>query len=299
MKQYKTLSLFDGISCGRLALAKAGIVTSAYDAYEIDDIAIQISKNNCIDVNHFGSVVGADFRKHAPDLILAGFPCQDLSISKANRAGLKGARSGLFWELVRAIEETAPEYFLIENNWKMPKEDEETISETLGVTPLLINSSCFSAQSRNRLYWTNIPVDMSLLPADSGLCVENILFTGKHTEKNLFKEVKFNGKEDEVFYHDKTCRIGTIGKGGQGERVYSIYGKSCTLTANGGGRGAKTGLYLTDDMEVRKLLPIEAERLQCLPDNYTQGFTDNQRLKAINNGWTVDVISFILGFLPR
>ena len=110
-------------------------------------------------------------------------------------------------------------------------------------------------------------------------------------EKNLIDITKFNKKTEE--YSDKLLRIGTIGKGGQGERVYSIKGKSANLTANGGGRGAKTGLYRIGEI-VRKLTPLEAERLQTLPDNYTKGITDTQRYKCIGNGWTVDVIAHIL-----
>lgn len=98
-------------------------------------------------------------------------------------------------------------------------------------------------------------------------------------------------------------RIGQIGKGGQGQRIYSVYGKSVTLSANGGGQGAKTGLYKIDlpdgDYIIRKLTPIEAERLQTLPDNYTKGLSDTQRYKCIGNGWTVDVIAHILGFIPK
>lgn len=98
-------------------------------------------------------------------------------------------------------------------------------------------------------------------------------------------------------------RIGHIGNGGQGQRIYSVYGKSVTLSANGGGQGAKTGLYKIDlpdgDYIIRKLYPIEAERLQTLPDNYTEGISNTQRYKCIGNGWTVDVIAHILGFIPH
>ena len=113
----------------------------------------------------------------------------------------------------------------------------------------------------------------------------------------MISEVVFNGKETITTKTTKTLRIGSIGKGGQGERVYSIYGKTTTLTANGGGRGAKTGLYLING-QVRKLTPIEAERAQNLPDDYTAGVSNTARLKAIGNGWTVDVIAHMLSSLP-
>ena len=98
-------------------------------------------------------------------------------------------------------------------------------------------------------------------------------------------------------------RIGQIGKGGQGQRIYSVRGKSVTMTANGGGMGAKTGLYKIDlpdgDYVIRKLTPVEAERLQTLPDNYTAGISNTQRYKCIGNGWTVDVVAHILGGLKN
>lgn len=289
----KVLSLFDGISCGMVALERAGIPVERYVAYEIDETAISISKKNYPNIEHCGDVTTADFSQYAGfDLILGGFPCQDLSINKANRQGLKGSRSSLFWVLARAIATVKPRYFLVENNYGMPDEDMETITETLGVQPILINSALLSPQRRMRLYWTNIPGISQ--PADRHLNVIDII--EKADRENLIDVTKFNGKQEITERQDKPLRIGTIGKGGQGERVYSIYGKTVNLTANGGGRGAKTGLYLIDGA-VRKLTPTEAERSQTLPDGYTAGHADSARLKAIGNGWTVDVIAFILSFM--
>ena len=283
------LSLFDGISCGMVALEKAGIKVDKYVAYEIDENAITISKNNYPAIEHKGNVVNADFTEYKGyDLILAGFPCQDLSINTKDRKGLRGERSGLFWELVRAIEEAKPRYFLVENNYKMPKEDEAIITETLGVAPIMINSALVSWQTRKRLYWTNIATNQ---PRDKKIIVNDIITHEKR--EDLFNLTNFNHNLNNQQYIAAPRRIGTIGKGGQGERVYSLYGKSVTLKANGGGRGAKTGLYLIDG-RVRKLIPLEGERLQTLPDNYTAGLSDTARIKAIGNGWTVDVIAHIL-----
>lgn len=279
----EVLSLFDGISCGMVALERASIPVERYCAYEIEPNAIKISKKNYPNIIQYGNVKAADFSTHAgSDLIMAGFPCQDLSINKADRKGLKGARSGLFWELVRAIEEVKPKYFLVENNYKMPKEDEETISETLGVKPLLINSSNVSAQQRQRLYWTNIPGVTQ--PEEKEIVVKDIIDQEYYGKENLINEVHFNGKETRRELQNKPLRIGTIGNGGQGERVYSVYGKTVTLKANGGGRGAKTGLYLINNT-VRKLTPKEAERAQTLPDNYTyiDGISDTARIQTIEN----------------
>ena len=287
------LSLFDGISCGMVALERAGIPVERYVAYEIDENAIKVSKHNYPQIEHCGDVTKADFTQYAgAELLMGGFPCQDLSIGNANRRGLNGNRSGLFWELVRAIEEVNPRYFLVENNYRMPTDDMETITKTLGVEPILIDSALLSPQSRKRLYWTNITGVSQ--PTDKGLNVIDIIEKADH--ENLIDVTQFNGKQGITDRQNKPLRIGTIGKGRQGERVYSVYGKTVNLTASGGGLGAKTGLYLIDGA-VRKLTPTEAERTQTLPDGYTAGHTDSARLRAIGNAWTVDVIAHILSFL--
>ena len=291
----RVLSLFDGIACGRLALERAGIPVERYVAYEIEPNAIKVSKANWNDVEHCGDVTVADFSQYKGfDVIIGGFPCQDLSINKRNRKGLEGNRSGLFWHLVRAIEEVNPKYFLVENNYKMPQKDQDIITKTLGVEPILIYSGKVSAQSRYRLYWTNIPNVQQ--PEDLHIYLKDIVEHGETKEKDLTNFTKFNNKT--YTNYDRPARIGTIGKGGQGERVYSIEGKSVTLTANGGGRGAKGGLYLINGT-VRKPTPIECERLQTLPDNYTACLSDNERRKVIGNGWTVDVIAHILRNIPE
>lgn len=290
----KVLSLFDGISCGRLALERSGITVDRYVAYEIEPNAIKVSKANWDDIEHYGDVTVADFSQYKGfDVIIGGFPCQDLSINKKDREGLEGKRSGLFWHLVRAIKEVNPKYFLVENNYKMPKKDQDIITKTLGVEPILIYSGKVSAQSRYRLYWTNIPNVQQ--PEDLHIYLKDIVEHSATKEKDLVDITKFN---DKIYNNcDRPARIGTIGKGGQGERVYSIKGKSVTLKANGGGRGAKSGLYLIDG-KVRKPTPIECERLQTLPDNYTACLSDNERRKVIGNGWTVDVIAHIFSYFP-
>ncbi len=288
----KILSLFDGISCGRIALERAGIPVDRYIAYEIDEYAIKVSSKNYPDIEHKGTVENADFSQFLGfDIVMGGFPCQDLSINKANRQGLNGKRSGLFWELVRALKEVQPKYFLVENNYKMPVNALDVITQTLGVEPILIDSKLLSAQKRQRLYWTNIPHVKQ--PKNKNIVVADIL-EDVTNETNLFDLTKFNGRETLKECQQELLRVGSIGRGGQGERVYSIYGKSTNLTANGGGRGAKTGLYLTNSTMVRKLTPLEAERLQTLPDNYTFGISNAQRYKTIGNGWTVDIIAHIL-----
>lgn len=200
----------------------------------------------------------------------------------------------MFWHLVRAIEEVKPKYFLVENNYKMPQKDQDIITKTLGVEPILIYSGKVSAQSRYRFYWTNIPNVQQ--PEDLYIYLKDIVEYGETKEKDLSSLTRFNNKT--YANYDRPARIGTIGKGGQGERVYGIEGKSVTLKANGGGRGAKGGLYLINGT-VRKPTPIECERLQTLPDNYTACLSDNERRKVIGNGWTVDVIAHILKSIPE
>lgn len=402
----KIVSLFDGISCGRVALERVGIKVDRYASYEIDKYATAVSRFNHPDIEHCGDVVDADFTKYRDfDIVMGGFPCTDLSVAKNNRQGLKGAHSSLFWHLVRAIREVKPKYFLVENNYGMPPEDYRIICEELGCEPIMINSALVSAQTRKRYYWTNIgEVSVGLFgdkkcgikqPEDRGILLRDGLESGmaintignkcrtikaqyaKNNANNGFRTSTFGatmisqpvfnvnpsrrGMNGQVYsteakspcvtvnkgegikiiepviyqrgrgfnnggiHTDKSptltscswqdnnkiiepARLGHFGKGGQGERIYSVRGKSIALSANGGGGGGKTGLYKIDlpdgDYTIRKLTPIECERLQTLPDNYTaKGIDDkgneikisnNQRYKQIGNGWTVDVIAHIL-----
>lgn len=230
-------------------------------------------------------------------LLIGGSPCTFWSISQSPDKR-EITNEGMGWELFRnyviAKEKFKPDFFLYENNESISKLIQSEIEKSLGVNLLHINSATLSAQTRHRIYGTNIQVDSDL--EDRNIKVKDILDYGFHKE-NLILEVKFNDRDD-TKDNNKLVRIGTIGKGGQGERVYSINGKSCTLSANGGGRGAKTGLYLIDN-EVRKLNPLEAERLQTMPDNYTlcDGVPETQRYKCIGNGWTAEIIIWILSHI--
>lgn len=208
----KILSLFDGISCGRIALERAGIPVDRYIAYEIDEYAIKVSSKNYPDIEHKGTVENADFSQFLGfDIVMGGFPCQDLSINKANRQGLNGKRSGLFWELVRALKEVQPKYFLVENNYKMPVNALDVITQTLGVEPILIDSKLLSAQKRQRLYWTNIPHVKQ--PKNKNIVVADIL-EDVTNETNLFDLTKFNGRETLKECQQELLRVGSIGRGG-------------------------------------------------------------------------------------
>lgn len=151
----RVLSLFDGISCGRVALERAGIPVEYYYASEIDKYAIKVALKNYPDTIELGDINAIDFKSLAGkiDLIIGGSPCQDLSVAKKNREGLSGKRSGLFWKFVEAVETIQPRFFLLENVASMSKENKDTITKALGVEPILINSSLVSAQQRKRLYW--------------------------------------------------------------------------------------------------------------------------------------------------
>lgn len=305
MININVVSLFDGISCGMLALIKSGIKVENYIAYEIDKYAIQISKKNFPTIIHNGNVVNADFYKYAGfDLLIGGSPCQDLSIAKTNRQGLLGSRSSLFFEYVKALNIIKPKYFLFENVASMSKENKDIISKCLGVEPIMINSALVSAQQRKRLYWTNIPNITQ--PIDKHIYLKDVLENGiAFTDKSYCLTARYQGAqfENTVIKRQRSMvaqpiRIGQLNKGGQGQKIYSVKGKSVSLTSNGGGQGAKTGLYKIDlpdgDYIVRKLTPLECERLQTLPDKYTECVSNTQRYKCIGNAWTVDVIAHIL-----
>lgn len=289
----RVLSLFDGMSCGQIALKKAGINISEYNAAEIDKYAIGITKKNFPKTNHIGDVFSAEFKP--ADLLIGGSPCTFWSISKRNRETTScGLGFDLFSQYVRALDDAKPKYFLYENNFGIHQDIQDEITKALGVKPIMIDSALVSAQKRKRLYWTNIPYKPL---EDKKIYAKDIL---ENTEiGRVFGEFTFNGKEEIITPHNGLLRIGSIGKGGQGQRIYSIHGKTVNFTANGGGQGAKTGLYLTDynDIKiVRKLIPLEAERGQTIPEGYTEGVSDTQRYKLIGNGWTCDVISnFLLG----
>lgn len=325
MKKINILSLFDGIACGYEALNKAGIWVNTYYASEIDKYAISIALKNHPDIVQLGDVNNIDLTQFIGkiDLIMGGSPCQDLSISKHDRKGLQGQRSGLFYRYLEAIKTIKPKYFLLENVASMKKEDKDKITELLGVEPILINSALVSAQQRKRLYWTNIP--NIIQPKDKGIVLKDILLSGLGVgvENKGYKLCSPQDKSCCLMARDykgfgnqqmtgvlEPIRLGELANltKGQANRIYSIEGKSVCLNANGGGGGAKTGLYKIDlpdgNYIVRKLEPIECERLQTLPDNYTAygidaKISNTQRYKCVGNGWTVDVIAHIFSFLKQ
>lgn len=279
----KVLSLFDGISCGMVALERANIPVERYVAYEIDKYAIQISKKNYPQIEHCGDVTTADFTQYKGfDLLIGGSPCQDLC-SMGSHKGLAGEKSGLFFEFERALKESNPKYFLLENNASMTKENEEIITKIMGVEPIMINSVDFTAQNRKRLYWTNIPIEeweiQNVLLLDIAQNIEEkqeFLITEK-VNKYLSEEYKGRKIQKTVL-----------------ASIRQLSEKSRCLSTRSGDVGSNSGLCLLQNGEYYVATPIECERLQTLPDNYTSGISNPQRYKCIGNGWTVDVIAHIL-----
>lgn len=174
----KVLSLFDGISCGRLALERAGIPVEIYDAFEIDKYAVKVSEKNYPDIVQHGNVFDGDFtRFKGYDLLLGGSPCTYWSVAKKNREiTLDGIGGQLFMQYVRALKESECRYFLYENNYSIHRDIKSEITKRLGVEPIMINSALVSAQQRKRCYWTNIP--NVIQPEDKGILLKDIIVSG-------------------------------------------------------------------------------------------------------------------------
>lgn len=296
------LSLFDGMSCGQIALEKAGIEVGKYYAAEIDKYAIKVAKANYPDMIHLGDVreVKADSLPKI-DLLIGGSPCQGFSFA-GKQLNFDDPRSKLFWEYVRLLRDLKPKYFLLENV-KMKKESMDVITEALGVEPIFINSNLVSAQNRQRYYWTNIPMDK--LPDDKGVVLADILEDG-HVDRdkshcidaNYFKGGNLKSyfekhRRQLVFSDDGMCHVGDADLKGHdyNRRVYHPDGKGPSLCASSGGN-LEPKTYIKPN-SWRKLTPLECERLQTVPEGYTDHVSNTQRYKMLGNGWTVDVIKHI------
>lgn len=369
------LSLFDGMSCGRIALERCGFTVKNYWASEIDKYAMTVAKANWPDMVHIGdvrNVIWPEMFDGEPiDLLIGGSPCQGFSWA-GKRLNFDDPRSKLFFEFVRVLREAKPKWFLLENV-NMKQEFQDIISEQLGVKPIRINSNIVSAQNRDRLYWTNIP--MSSMPENKRIVLKDILEDG-YTDRdkshcldaNYFKggnlKSYFEKRRRQLVFDldENQNKSGMILAGeadlkghGYNRRVYSTDGKSPTLAAASGGNLEPKVLYpasivgrrlnedgvrkdndkdvpITQCLEVhendksrclstvekdvllsplpkgrypdayneemrlmwRKLTPIECERLQTVPDNYTAHVSNTQRYRMLGNGWTVDVICHLL-----
>ena len=253
------LSLFDGMSCGQLALDRLGIKVDVYLAAEIDKYAMSIAKKNYPNTIHLGDVTtlrGMDLPKI--DLLMGGSPCQGFSFA-GKQLNFEDEKSKLFFEYVRLLKECNPKYFLLENN-KMKKEYQDVISEFLGVEPVEINSSLLTAQNRKRLYWTNISI---VIPQDKKIHLSSIV-----------------GEYEGIWVYPRGYN-----KGG----VQGYKGKSPTVTIS----SWQHNFFVFQNGKKRKFTVNEVQQLQGVPSNYTDGVTDNQQYKMLGNGWTVDVIKHI------
>lgn len=311
------LSLFDGLSGGSLALQKANIKVNTYIASEIDKYAIQVANHNFPNILHVGDITKLSYsngKLYADgnvvftgtiDLIIGGSPCQGFSFAGGQLA-FDDPRSKLFFEYTRLLKETNAKYFLLENV-KMRKESEDVITKCLGVTPIVINSSLVSAQNRVRLYWTNIPNVTQ--PKDLNIMLADIIEGGYADRDKSYcksrRQLVFDRpcttkdfKNTSLCHH--VANATDINGNESIKRVYATSGKAPTLTTMQGGHREPKVSY--DGVKYRKLTPLECERLQTIPDNYTlvvdangkQLVSNSQRYKMIGNGWTIDVISHIL-----
>lgn len=281
------LSLFDGMSCGQIALERAGIEVDNYFASEIDKSAIQVTQENYPNTKQVGNITELN-ASNLPkiDLLIGGSPCQGFSRS-GKALNFEDPRSKLFFEYIRLLKDTKPKYFFLENV-VMKKEWIDIISKELNVNPLLIDSHLVSGQKRQRLYWTNIP--KVELPLDLNIKLSEIINPdgdwfesdliwfedGEYRAKNATKKgylVIENGDSINLDFPNSKTRRGRVAKN-----------KSNTLNT-----GCNQAYFLNG--KVKRFTPIECERLQTVSDNYTSCVSDHQRYKMLGNGWTVDVIA--------
>lgn len=279
----KVLSLFDGISCGMIALERAGIPVERYVAYEIDKYAIQISKKNYPQIEHCGDAMTADFTQYKGfDLLIGGSPCTYWSIAKNGRETTPNGIGGqLFMQYVKALKEIECKYFLYENNYSIHKTIKAFISEKLGVEPIMINSALVSGQQRKRLYWTNIPNIMQ--PTDKGILMQDVVNFDNHEFRPIGKWT-----QSLSFGKPKIDMLKTV----KSE-------KSHTLTTS---KTHNMGYYLSDDKKTYCNLTVsDYEVLQTLPIGYVDlvKIKETAKYKAIGNGWTVDVIAHIFKNIVR
>jgi len=291
----KVLSLFDGMSCLQLAFKGSGIKVDEYFASEIDVNSIKVTQKNFPETKQLGDITklsNEDLKLlQGIDFLGGGSPCQNLSISVINNTehnqGLKGDKSKLFFEYLRVLREVKPKYFLYENVASMKKKDKDVITELLGVEPLMIDSNLLTAQDRKRYYWTNIP--RITQPEDKNLVINDIL------ESNVDKKYYYDAKEYTYLGEDKKIEaMLNINCHDIGKRIYNKNNKCGTLTACRGGYRQKK---ILDNGVARKLTPLEYERLQGVPENYTEGVADSHRYNMLGDGWTVPIISHILNFI--
>lgn len=316
-------STFNGYGSIWLALDNLGVEVGRRYSSEIDKYAIKINDKNYPGTIQLGDITKIHANKLNPiDLFVGGSPCQGFSFA-GKQLNFDDERSKLFFEYVRLLEEIRvinPDVIFLLENVRMKKEYQDEISRLLGVEPILINSALVSAQNRNRLYWTNIEGIQQ--PGDKGIVLKDIL---EDHLGNPVKDTDRNKRHYRETNQKSLCMTASMYKGAGNNgmslvpRVGRIVGrkinpetgkrddynpdlkieqrlesrndeKSGTLTT------VQKDNVLIDPPSYRMLTPIECERLQTMPDNYTEGVSNSQRYKMIGNGWTIDVISHILSY---
>lgn len=347
----KVLSLFDGISCGQLALQRANIEVEKYYASEIDEHAIKVTMKNFPNTIQLGDINNFEsWNLPKIDMIIGGSPCQGFSFA-GKQLNFNDERSKLFFKFVDCLKKFKPKYFLLENVC-MKKEYEQAITNIMQIEPIMINSALVSAQNRKRLYWTNIlnvtqPTDKGIYWGDireHGVEWSPMYYSDKAMEW-IGRHGTKNGKKLKI--HDDNEKMQMIEashcKKYSSQRFFGIIDGPAQivgrrLNENGHREDYNKNIKATQCLEVRAMqkvncittvlkdtvisplpigrypdvynqleegkhyryiTPLEAERCQTLPDNYTDGISNTQKYKAIGNGWTVDVIAHILSHIPK
>lgn len=286
----KILSLFDGMSCGRIALDRAGIPVTQYYASEIDKYAIKVAQANYPDTVQLGDVTKWrewDIDWSSIDLLIGGSPCQGFSFA-GKRMAFDDPRSKLFFfyvDILNHIRKLNPDIKFMLENVKMKREWLDTISGFLGVEPVCINSSLVSAQNRQRYYWANWDLSQ---PDDCGILLNDIIEQGVQGKIVSAKSAQKYAPSGEAYvdpYNKKPI----------------LCGKSTTLRLNvsNGNMWVRQSIHENYGGKpvYRQLTPIECERLQTVPEEYTASVSDTQRKRVLGNGWTVDVIAHLFNSL--
>ena len=286
MEKINVLSLFDGISCGHIALDKAGISINKYYASEIDKYAIKVTNKNYPETINLGDVttVSGELFTEKIDLLIGGSPCQGFS-QAGKMKNFDDPRSKLFWEYVRILQEVKPKYFLLENV-VMKQEWQDIISEALGVKPIMIDSSLTSAATRKRLYWTNIPGIEQ--PKDLGITFGDI------RERNV--------PEGSIYYTDKGLDWIRRHEKRTGKtlRIIGDSDKMQMLEASMYKKYSSQRFFGIDDTHgLRYITVTECERCMNVPDGYTDCCSNTQRYKQLGNGWEVNTITHIFRTLKN
>ena len=314
MSSLNVLSLFDGISCGQIALNRAGIAYASYHAAEIDSHVIDVTQHNYPNTVQLGDVTKISAGTlPAIDLLIGGSPCQGFSFA-GKKLNFDDPRSKLFFEYVRLRNELKPHWFLLENVL-MKDEYIKVITENMGVEPVMIDSARFSAQSRKRLYWTNIPLSAVVRTVSNQMVMDilepivpdSFLLTSSYmlklkmdpTVSRLdvlkceYREQHAKGLMKPVLVSEVTHDTPST-RSRQTDRLYSALSKSPTLLASRAS-DLKVDVGSSDQTKWRTLTPLECERLQTVPEGYTACVKDPHRFRVLGNGWTVDVIAHVLG----